>query len=436
MLARLRNEDLKKWKKKTRRKPLLLDGARQVGKTYLVGEIFGKKRFRKVHRLDFRLDSRLSRLFIESLDPQTILSNIELHLNAKISLRRDLIFFDEIGECQRAVDSLKYFAEELPRAYICASGSNIGLLESFPVGAVHHMELFPLCFEEFLMAKNNPLLLESFRERRNSQIVFDHLWTTLLDYYFVGGMPEAVMRWHTGTGRLSDRVNDVSQIHRGLMLGYRQDFGKYSGKIHALHIDAVFSAVPRQLASCRDESVKRFKFKGVIQRKNRYRDLRGPIDWLEKAKLIRKCHPINSKPVPPLQALIRDNMFKLYFFDVGLLNHMLEIPYDLQRSQSLPFKGYIAENFVQTELAVHSNYPTYSWQKARAEIEFLHQCKDGEIIPVEVKSGSRTRAKSLTSYLDRYDPTRAVMLAGMPAGKKSAKVQHWPLYEAQFLIQL
>lgn len=436
MLARLRTEDLEKWKNKTHRKPLLLDGARQVGKTCLIGEIFGKKQFRKVHRLDFRLDSNLRRLFIESLEPQTILSNIELHLNAKISLRNDLIFFDEIGECQRAVDSLKYFAEELPYAYICASGSNIGLLESFPVGAVHHMELFPLCFEEFVMAKNNPKLLEFFRERRHSQIVFDHLWSTLLDYCFVGGMPEAVMRWHDDNGRLIDRVIDVNRIHRDLTFGYRRDFSEYSGKVDALHIDTVFSAVPRQLASYRDASVKRFNFKGVIQRKIRYLDLRGPIDWLENARLIRKCYPIDAKPVPPLQALIRDNIFKLYFFDLGLLNHMLEIPYDLQRSQSLPFKGYIAENFVQTELAVHSKHPTYSWQKARAEIEFLHQCEDGEIIPVEVKSGSRTRAKSLASYINRYKPSRAVMLAGKPADGKSETVQHWPLYEAQFLSEL
>ena len=436
MLARLKTEDLENWKNRTRRKPLLLDGARQVGKTYLVGEIFGKNRFRKVHRLDFRLDSKLSRLFIESLDPQTILSNIELHLNTKISLRHDLIFFDEIGECQRAVDSLKYFAEELPGAYICASGSNIGLLESFPVGAVHHMELFPLCFEEFLMAKNNPKLLESFRERRDSQIVFDHLWSTLLDYCFVGGMPEAVMRWHDSSGRLIDRMNDITRIHRDLIEGYRRDFGKYAGKIHAIHIDAVFSAVPRQLATYRDESVKRFKFKGVIQRKNRYLDLCGPIDWLEKSKLVWKCHPINAKPVPPLQALIRDNVFKLYFFDVGLLNHMLEVRHDYQRSQSLPFKGYVAENFVQTELAARSKRPACSWQQARAEIEFLHQCKDGEIIPVEVKSGARTRARSLASYLNRFSPSQAVMLAGKPADRKSTTVRHWPLYEAQFVSEM
>ena len=436
MLQRLRTKELLKWKNNHRRKPLLLDGARQVGKTILIAKIFGENNFRKVHRLDFRLDSSLSRLFTESLNPKTILSKIELHLNASIDLQHDLIFFDEIGECQSAVDSLKYFAEDLSHAHVCASGSNIGLLNSFPVGSVHHLELFPLCYEEFLMANDNPKLLESFRERSYSQFVFDHLWSTLLDYYFVGGMPEAVMRWHDGQGRLHDKVKDIRQIHNELIVGYRQDFGKYAGRINALHIDTVFSAVPRQLASNQDNSVQRFKFKGVIERKHRYRDLNGPIDWLEKAKLVRKCYPIASKPNAPLQALVQDNIFKLYLFDVGLLGQMLKIPYDVQKSQNFQFKGFIAENFVQTELAVHSDYPTFSWHKARAEIELVHQCKDGEFIPVEVKSGSRTRAKSLASYLERYHPSRALILAGKPAGKKTDVLQHWPLYEAQFLSQL
>ena len=185
----------------------------------------------------------------DTLNPQTIIENIELRFNININLNQDLIFFDEVGDCQRAVDSLKYFSEDLPYAFVCASGSNIELLESFPVGSVHHLELFPLCFEEFLMAKQNAKLLESFRERRDSKVVFDQLWLTLLDYYFVGGMPEAIMHWINDQDNLSERVSNVTRIHRELVMGYRQDFGKYAGKLHALHIDSVFSSVPRQLAA-------------------------------------------------------------------------------------------------------------------------------------------------------------------------------------------
>lgn len=436
MLQRLRTNDLHKWKNKRHRKPLLLNGARQVGKTYLVTKLFGKKEFQQVHRLDFRLDPTLADLFADTLNPQTIIENIELRFNVSINLNQDLIFFDEVGDCQKAVDSLKYFSEDLPYAFVSASGSNIGLLESFPVGSVHHLELFPLCFEEFLMAKQNAKLLESFRERRDSKVVFDQLWLTLLDYYFVGGMPEATMHWFNGQDNLSERVSNVTRIHRELVMGYRQDFGKYAGKLHALQIDSVFTSVPRQLAACQDDSVQRFKFKGVVEQKQRYRDFRGPIEWLEKAKLVRKCYPIEGSPTVPLQSKIRTNIFKLYLFDIGLLCHMLEIPYRSQTSQNYQYKGYIAENFVQIELSMHSNYPTYSWQQARAEIEFIHQCRDGTIIPVEVKSGSRTRARSLRSYLERYDPSHAVILAGKQGKKGSQRVQTWPLYDAQFLSDL
>ena len=149
MLQRLALRELVEWKRRAARKPLLIDGARQVGKSWLVGRLFGPREFRRVHWLDFRAEPRLERLFAESLDPAAIVGNIELALNERIDLTKDLLFFDEVGECQRAVDSLKYFAERLPSAFVCASGSNIGLLGSFPVGKVEQLELFPLCFEEF-----------------------------------------------------------------------------------------------------------------------------------------------------------------------------------------------------------------------------------------------------------------------------------------------
>lgn len=436
MLQRLRTNDLLNWKNQPHRKPMLLDGARQVGKTYLFTELFGNNEFQQVHRLDFRMAPELANLFIETLDPKTIIENIELHLDVSIDLTQDLIFFDEVGECQNAVDSLKYFAEDYSFAFVCATGSNIGLLESFPVGSVHYLELHPLCFEEFLMAKQNSKLLDSFQERRDSKTVFQQLWRTLLEYYFVGGMPEAVAHWFDGRSSLAQRVKSVGQVHRELVTGYSRDFGKYAGKLNALHIDSVFASVPRQLSAYQDDSVQRFKFKGIAEQKQRYRDFRGPIDWLEKARLVLKCFPIEGKPTAPLQSQIRDNIFKLYFFDVGLLGHMLNIPFPSHASLNYQYKGYIAENFVQMELSSRLNYPTYSWRAARAEIEFIHQSRDGTNIPVEVKSGSRTRARSLRSFIERYNPPLAVKLAGTQGNKASQPVQVWPLYEAQFLNDL
>ena len=435
-MHRLLIDDLLEWKRQPRRKPLLLDGARQVGKTYLIDQLFGPRTFRQVHRLDFRLEPGLAGLFADSLDPRAVLLNIELRFDADIDIDQDLLFFDEVGECQAAVDSLKYFAEDLPQAFVCATGSNIGLLDSFPVGKVRQLELFPLCFEEFLMAAEQPRLLQAFREQRRGQAVHRKLWPFLLAYYFVGGMPEAVAQWFEGEGSTRERVERVVGIHRDLIAGYRRDFGKYAGKLHPQQIDEVFASVPRQLAACRDDSVRRFRFKDAVERKRRYQELRGPIDWLETAGLVRKCYPVKGKPEAPLWAQARQNIFRLYLFDVGLLGYMLGLRYADQRDQGLHFKGFIAENFVQNELGARVAYPTFGWEQGNAQVEFLHRCRDGEVIPVEVKSGSRTRARSLRSYMERYRPRRAVKLIGAPGGGREGAVETWPLYYARHLRDL
>ena len=436
MLQRLLMDELLAWKRQRLRKPMLLDGARQVGKTCLIGSIFGASEFRKVHRLDFREEPGLKALFADSLAPAAVLANIELWFDNSIDIERDLIFFDEVGECQPALDFLKYFADSLPHGFVCASGSNIGLLDSFPVDKVEQLELFPLCFEEFVMASREPRLLEAFLERRKDQAAHQRLWRLLLDYYFVGGMPEAVVHWFDGPDSIRDRVESVARIHRDLVIGFERDFGKYAGKLPAQHIGTVFASVPRQLAASQDDSVRRFRFAGVIERKRRYKELRSPIDWLEAAKLTRKCYPIPARPTAPLMAQARENIFKLYLFDVGLLGHMLGLTYADQRAQNINYKGYLAENFVQTELSARVGYPTFGWEQAQAEVEFIHRCRDGEIIPVEVKSGSRTRARSLRSYVERYKPRRALKLYGGLETGQTGSIQTWPLYHAQFLRDL
>ncbi|MCY4357945.1 MAG: ATP-binding protein [Gammaproteobacteria bacterium] len=436
-MKRLAIEKLLYWKNQKQRKPLLLDGARQVGKTWLAERLFGGKHFQAVHKADFLAEPRLMRIFDNGLQSTQVIANLEISLNSKINLDSDLILFDEVGECQQAVNSLKYFAEDMPQAYICATGSNIGLLGSFPVGKVEFLELFPMCFEEFVMASGKHLLHEAFQERHHGQVVHNELWSLLLDYYFIGGMPEAVHAWFSQDDSPLERSDAVTKIHRSLIAGYQQDFGKYDSKQNAGHIEAVFRNVPRQLARVMDDSVQRYVFKDVITNKRRYQELRGPINWLEQAKLISKCYQIDCRPSAPLTTLAKENIFKLFLFDIGLLGYMLNMSYAEQRRQAASFKGFIAENFVQNELRTQVSYPTFSWAKARGEIEFLYKCQGGEIIPVEVKSGSRSRARSLRTYVDRYSPKNTVKLIGTAGNEPDAGPDYvWPLYYAQYLSKL
>jgi uncharacterized protein len=432
-LERLLLRSLLAWKQQPTRKPLLLDGARQVGKSYLLEVLFGRVHFRAVHKVDFLQNPDLANLFAGSLAPTQILQNLEIHFNTRIDPATDLLLFDEIGECQAAVDALKYFAEQLPTAHVCASGSNIGLLDSFPVGKVHLLELLPLNFEEFLLALGNTPLTDAFRAMSRQQSVHDQLWRVLLDYYFVGGMPEAVVAWTSGTLGIHERTQIVAQIHRNLISGYQRDFGKYAGKINAQQIEAVFRNVPRQLSASLDDSVQRYRFNDALAGKRRYAELRGPIDWLALARLVSKCHVVTTEPRSPLAALIKDNIFKLFFFDVGLLGHMLEISYAEQLAQKIAYKGYLAENFVQNELRAQGHVATYSWEEARGQIEFLYKASNGGIVPIEVKSGSRTRAKSLVAYISRYNPERSVKLVGTAGGTGEGQHLVWPLYYAKFL---
>jgi len=436
-MERLILTKLLEWKISDFRKPVLLDGARQTGKSYLLEVLFGQH-FDQVVRLDFLEQPHLVHIFEGSLNPEDIVNNIELTLNLSIDKEKSLFIFDEIGECQAAVNSLKFFAEQCPEMFICASGSNIGLLASFPVGKVELLHLYPMTFEEFVWATKQPALIKAFEQMDMGKVAHGKLFSLLLDYYFVGGMPEAVSSWFTNPVErgILERSQRVAQIHAALIAGYERDFGKYSDKVAAQHIQAVFHAIPVQLSKSIDDSVNRFKFKDVIAKKSRYQDLVGPINWLEKCRLLSQCHPVACEPSSPLSALAKENMFKLFLFDVGLLGHMLGLSYKEHREQGFNYKGYIAENFVQNELIAQQGSPTYSWEYARAEVEFLYKCDNGNILPVEVKSGKRTRAKSLKVYVDRYEPKTTIKLIGSTGSVENDKALVLPLYYASKMMGL
>ena len=421
--------ELLSWKRKSERKPLLIDGARQTGKTYLLNVLLGQN-FDQVLRVDFLEQPDMAEAFAGSLAPEDVLSNIELLTGKMFHPKTDLLILDEIGECPRAVTSLKYFAEKTPQMFVAASGSNIGLLNSFPVGKVEQHNLRPLTFREFLMAANEPALIKAYDNQVNTAAAHTRLFDQLTDYYFTGGMPEAVHVWfELANQSILERVKVVSRIHADLISGYLRDFGKYSGKVDAGLIESIFNAVPSQLFSVMDESVKRFKFKNVHERKSRYQELEHGISWLEKCRLVLKNYPIEGKPRSPLAAYKKENRVKLFLMDVGLLNHMLGVSYKEIKQQGYEYKGYVAENFVQQELAALGIDPTFSWNDARAEIEFIAADEVGNIIPIEVKSGKRTRAKSLQSYIEKCSPTQTIKLTGTQ-GSSPLEQQHlvYPLY--------
>ena len=422
------------WKNKPMRKPLLIDGARQTGKTFLLQELLGST-FANILRIDFLENPAYKEAFDGSLSPDELLISIELITNQMFNPETDLLILDEIGECERAVTSLKYFAEKTPTYFVAASGSNIGLLNAFPVGKVEQYNLRPLTFQEFIYASQEPALIKAFDTQANSAAAHSKLMDKLTDYFFTGGMPEAIFAWyHFKDSSILERVERVSKIHADLVDGYRRDFGKYAGKADATLIESVFSSIPAQLSLVSDESVKRFKFKNVHERKSRYSDFETAIHWLRCCRLALANYPIEGRPKVPLAAYKKENMVKLFLFDVGLLNHMLGSSYKEIKQQSYEYKGYVAENFVQQELTAIGVDPCYSWNDARAEIEFILSTNDGDIVPVEVKSGKRTRAKSLASYIEKCAPGKTFKLTGTQGSSALEKKNIvMPLYFTQYL---
>jgi len=302
------------------------------------------------------------------------------------------------------------------------------------VGKVDFLKLYPLNFEEFLMALNDEMSLELYRDSDNvdslSEIAHQRLWNRLREYYVTGGMPQVVSTYLTHRDDSFEAMRRARYVQEKLIESYNNDFAKHSGKINSLHIVSVFENVPLQLSTTIDGSVKRYRFKGVIPRKKGYSELQGPIDWLEKSGLILKVK-VCKKAEMPLESFCRKNIFKLFLFDIGLLGCMLDLPVRLIYSQDYGIaKGYLAENFVAQEFAAAGVSRLYSWTEGTSEIEFIRVIADA-LIPVEVKSGIRTQAKSLRQYVLKYSPKRAVKVSGKPLSKiRNQVIQNYPLYLA------
>jgi predicted AAA+ superfamily ATPase len=433
-MKRLLYEKLLEWKNSPFRKPLLLKGTRQVGKTFLLKE-FGGNEFRHVHYLNFEKNSQWKLIFEKDLDAGRILREIELVLQTKIDLHQDLMIFDEIQECPNAISSLKYFNEDIKDLALACAGSHIGVSlseKSFPIGQVDMLQLYPMNFEEFLLASRHDLW-ELFREipkKKNvSDLVHHQLWEMLLTYYLTGGMPEVIKRSLEFAENNLERFTTVRNIQESILNGFRSDFSKHAGKENANHILQIFENIPLQLSRVMDASVTRFKFKGVIANKSKFGQLQGPIEWLQKTGLVIPVYIVET-PQKPLISYIKPNIFKLYFFDVGLLGCMLNLSLeDILNQNYGRYKGFYAENFVAQEFLKNFGSNFFSWQGRQSEIEFL--CIIGnEITPIEVKSGIRTNSKSLAVYRQKYSPPLAIKISANTLDLNNDNFHHYSLYLA------
>jgi len=438
-------DKLNKWKASQGRQPLILRGARQVGKTHLLMQ-FGRKEFNKCHHFDFeKSGATLKPLFEKELSPKQIIANLSLFVNQQIEGQNSLIIFDEIQNCPRALTCLKYFSEEMPEQAICAAGSLLGVMltnESFPVGKVIFLDLYPMNFEEFIYNSDNSLLYKAYSDLLSddnpSPLVHEKLWELLRQYYVVGGMPQAVKKFLELRENQVQGFSEAREVQRGLLDTYLRDFNKHAGGVNAIHISSVFENIPQQLSSHIDESVQRYRFRGVIPGKNRFAALQSPIEWLIKSGLVYKTH-ICAKVESPLKAFTKQNIFKLYLFDVGLLGCMLEIsPKALMLQDFGQTKGFFAENYVACELIAAGEKNLYSWSGNQSEIEFIKDW-EGEIIPIEVKSGVRTKARSLMIYMKKYNPRMALKITANPLRFLEGPVINAPLYcsgKTQDLLRL
>ncbi|RLA02657.1 MAG: ATP-binding protein [Gammaproteobacteria bacterium] len=447
-MKRIAEHSLGNWLKSKGRKPLVIDGARQVGKSYLVEQLFAPSHFEKVLKLDFMENPKLNSIFDGDLTPDVILREIQLATGQKFDPEFDLLFFEEVGLCQRAIDSLKYFYQDRPEIVLIATGSNIGLLGSFPVGKVNRLAINPLTFKEFLWAnglENLAEIIEIPSRETISQLTHDQLWEQLLKYYFVGGMPEAVREWisYDRNTEILEAMDQVRKIHRELISAYKNDFGKYSKgqKYNALQITRVFESIPSQLMKEQEGSAPKYKFRGVLPGNRSYEDLVGPINFLEKIGVVQRIFIIEGKPKIPLNALIDESRFKLVLHDIGLLNTLLGLSYQDIVKHSYDFKGYISENFAANEFVAEFDSPEteylFSWvSKRNAELEFIVNSIEKGIVPIEVKSGRSIKSKSLSVYVKTNVPQQAFKLTGrLSTATKEGMVKELPLYMAGSLYQ-
>ncbi len=423
---------LLKWKASPVRKPLLLRGARQVGKTWLL-KTFARSEYETLHYFNFEEDAALSGLFDGRLSPSDLVRRLELYSNKAIRPETSLIVFDEVQQCNRALNSLKYFAEEAPQFHVAAAGSLLGIhladSASFPVGKVHFLDVGPLSFMEFLRASGEGRyadLLDEHPLDEELPLPFHlHLIDQLRTYYYTGGMPEVVVAHAAGAS-----PSEIRALQQSILDGYELDFVKHSGRLDAAKISLIWKSIPRHLA----RENHKFIF-STVRPGARARTYEDALQWLDAAGLVLRCSCAHH-PISPLTAQREPSIFKIYVADTGLLSAMVGIePSMMVQGNELftSFSGALVENYVAQHLAQLQQNPLTYWKRENnmAEIDFLIE-RNG-VIPIEVKAGTNPKSKSLRSYRDSYAPSTSYRLSLLNFRKENG-LFNLPLYAIHRLL--
>lgn len=424
-MFRLALEKLRQWKEKDNRKPLIIMGARQVGKTWLMRE-FGKNEYKKVAYISFYNNKRMDDVFQSDFDIKRILMNLNIEAGVTITPKDTLIILDEIQDSPRVLESLKYFCEEAPEYHVAAAGSLLGVSihegVSYPVGKVDILDLYPLNFREFLYAMDEQGLVEALETKDYALIdnFSDKYIFWLKNYYFVGGMPAVVdaFRMHKDYGEVRRLQNDIVRQYEG-------DFGKHIDAHTLPRIRMVWDSIPIQLA----KENKKFFF-GQIKKGARSSDYEIAIQWLVDCGLAYKVCRVNE-PRMPLKAYKSMNAYKLFVIDVGLLGAMSELEAEtiLEGNEIfIEFKGALTEQYVLQQMISDTMYTPYYFgtEKSTFEQDFLIQ-KGRDVVPIEVKSETNVHSQSLKAYCDRFHPRRAVRFSTLKYADQGW-MENIPLY--------
>ena len=419
---------LLEWKAATRRKPLIIRGGRQVGKTWAV-DALGRAHFAGYIKIDLEKRLDLHRVFQGNLESKALLAQLALAVGEHIKPGETLLFFDEIQSCPRALTALRYLYEEVPDLHVIAAGS---LLEfaldeiSFPVGRVQFLNMYPLTFAEFVLAQDNQPLFDVLQQgpAELSDVAHELLLQQLKNYFFVGGMPEAVVAW------LRDRsMLDAFEVHSEILDAYRRDFAKYAPRADKHCLDQVFANCAIKVG----EQIQYSKLADGFSNKT----IHHAFDLLCNAEVLHKV-PATKTPGLPLGSSANNKKFKVSVIDIGLMQRMSRLPVDVEiRHDDLLdiYRGKLAEQFVAQELLVTQNRELYYWAReernAAAEVDYLIQ-SSGQVYPIEVKSGKGGSLKSLRLFLDTYAacPEGLVLYSGRYSMPPGQKLRFVPLYFA------
>ncbi len=421
-------ENLYRWKASKYRKPLIIEGARQVGKTWLMKE-FGKTAYADTVYINFDANSRMAELFAADLDIERLIMGLELYVGRKIKPEQSLLIFDEVQEVPRALTALKYFYENAPQYHIVCAGSWLGIAlhqgTSFPVGKVDFLKLYPMSFGEFLQATDNERFAKLLGQRDYSMVTsFKQTYIDALKhYYFVGGMPEAVQRFADDKD-----FNEVREIQKRILAAYEQDFSKHAPHEIVPKIRMVWNSVASQLA----KENKKFVY-GLVREGGRAKEFEWAIMWLADCGLIHKISRVNAGRMP-LKAYEDLKAFKLFVVDIGLLSCMTGL-----RQRTLldgndlfaEFKGALTEQYVCQQLKTIDDLGVYYYTNDRGTCEVDFVIDTGEkIIPVEVKAEVNLKAKSLRVYKDNFEPELSVRVS-MADYRKENWLVNLPLYAVE-----